>query len=640
MNIEKTQADRVKELHQLSSKFLKFNENQVSQFELLFSSMLYSLTGESRSYNQTRNQTMADLCAYFQACNEHVTKVDEAIARKDKKAAEKLLTKEMISITISKSASVLNGVDSSIDKVESVHPSELFAKTNIKFGLARAALARLWWALRPAQRALKAKKRLDQLKAKIASLAASLSGTDNDAVANAFGLTFSQLETECKNAFEKLRSDPAASRHKGSTNCFTRLSQLEKQVKLAGSLVGRITEVTVEVARVEETLNLWLTSPPEYKLPLAENQLAPTCLRKDKWPLVDDSDKSPAKLIAKARELVANAARDIVQTNVDPCEIRLQQAQKLLQQARQYIKDADAAKSAVETVVGNLLPAHSAFVAALAEGVQATKDGVKTYGHDHFAKELELVAEATTLKTLAQKELDAIKQLYDQRQFAQSKTKAAKLLSDVEYMHSRVDRLTKRSAELRAQGVQPKPAKPVASPASPATEPQPTSSGVPTKEAGGRIWLDLSNVQDVDNKLKDLLKNKVKGEAFDFSGSNLTGAGLRQLSTNVGKALALQAINVARTPNGDDELSCLDQFRNCVEINASGTQVTDRFIDVLIQLEKLESIDLSNTAITDKGLRKLQKLTHLKKVKLKGAQTTPAGIQSFKEKSPLCFVLS
>ncbi len=77
---------------------------------------------------------------------------------------------------------------------------------------------------------------------------------------------------------------------------------------------------------------------------------------------------------------------------------------------------------------------------------------------------------------------------------------------------------------------------------------------------------------------------------------------------------------------GDPELAEVGQLARVVELDLSGTLVTDAGLVHLENLDELKTLDLSNTNVTDNGLKSLKSLTGLKTLTLSNTRISAKGL--------------
>lgn len=103
-------------------------------------------------------------------------------------------------------------------------------------------------------------------------------------------------------------------------------------------------------------------------------------------------------------------------------------------------------------------------------------------------------------------------------------------------------------------------------------------------------------------------------------------AGVRMVRPSIGEPVDA----VAFTPNNYDVelLAALEGLPNLLQVELSGTAVTDDDLRHLTRLRLLSGIGLNHTEITDTGLRQLRELPFLSYVECEGTEITPQDLDS------------
>ncbi len=150
------------------------------------------------------------------------------------------------------------------------------------------------------------------------------------------------------------------------------------------------------------------------------------------------------------------------------------------------------------------------------------------------------------------------------------------------------------------------------------------------------------------------VRNAMHCRAFDFSGTDVTGEALAELTgleemrvlklrdTEVsGAGLAhldgpgnLRELYLDNTRVTDDGLSHVERLKKLRVLHLRETGITDRGLAHLETLNKLRSLDLGGTSITDEGLAHLEGLKDLRYLNLKNTNVTNEGVQKLKEALP------
>ena len=79
-----------------------------------------------------------------------------------------------------------------------------------------------------------------------------------------------------------------------------------------------------------------------------------------------------------------------------------------------------------------------------------------------------------------------------------------------------------------------------------------------------------------------------------------------------------------------------DVLMKVIQVDLSGTRVSDDGLKHLKGLTDLGSLYLNNTQVTDAGLEHLKGMTHLRSLSLRGTKVTDEGIQELQQALPNC----
>lgn len=133
---------------------------------------------------------------------------------------------------------------------------------------------------------------------------------------------------------------------------------------------------------------------------------------------------------------------------------------------------------------------------------------------------------------------------------------------------------------------------------------------------------------DPEEAKREALKKAVAGLKEKFGGAlNFVSQESSELHFN--------AVGI-RKDFGDEQLASLaDVGESIIELNLSGTMVTDAGMAKLAGMPNLKKLRLNDTAVTDEGLAQLKGLPQLEFLVLFGTQVTDAGMAHLKEISSL-----
>ena len=98
---------------------------------------------------------------------------------------------------------------------------------------------------------------------------------------------------------------------------------------------------------------------------------------------------------------------------------------------------------------------------------------------------------------------------------------------------------------------------------------------------------------------------------------------------NIDPVAALEKLRAKITRNEQGEV---------VNVNLSGTQITDAGLVHLKEMRNLQCLGLSGTQVSDAGLVHLKGLTNLKELALTSTKVTDAGVAGLKKALPNCYI--
>lgn len=111
----------------------------------------------------------------------------------------------------------------------------------------------------------------------------------------------------------------------------------------------------------------------------------------------------------------------------------------------------------------------------------------------------------------------------------------------------------------------------------------------------------MSSTKITDEGLKELAKQQ-SARTLDFSGTPVTGAGLKDLADT-------KIVNVSLSGSlaNDVGISGIAAMKSLTTLNLSYTRVTDACIDELSRMKSLQALYLQQTKITQAGKDRLAK---------------------------------
>ncbi|MEZ6131414.1 MAG: protein kinase [Planctomycetaceae bacterium] len=133
---------------------------------------------------------------------------------------------------------------------------------------------------------------------------------------------------------------------------------------------------------------------------------------------------------------------------------------------------------------------------------------------------------------------------------------------------------------------------------------------------------------------EDLLRfaNLPKLYNLDFTGSNLSGDGLKQ----IGPLPALELLYAWGTMLKGDDLATLHRFPKLRALHAGSTLIDDRSIEGLRSLTQLEALDLARTQITDRSIDVFRNLTNLQRLVITETLITESAVAELRKSLPDC----